>query len=94
MPRLKKNKWLPSIDWCEIQPQLVSALINRTLSNGNNLFISSLAETVLRRLFAALKMAGLVKKIFDTKRQRSMGASTFGAGGEPRCCSAKLLLLS
>lgn len=40
--------------------------INRTLSNGNNLFISSVAETVLRRLFTALKIAGVVKD-FDTK---------------------------
>ena len=46
--------------------------INRTLSNGNNLFISSVAETVLRRLFTALKIAGVVKD-FDTKGREAWG---------------------
>lgn len=45
--------------------------INRTLSNGNNLFISSLAETVLRRLFATLKMTGLVKTL--TQKAKKLG---------------------
>ncbi|WP_250691210.1 hypothetical protein, partial [Escherichia coli] len=39
---------------------------------GNNLFISSVAETVLRRLFTALKIAGVVKD-FDTKGREAWG---------------------
>lgn len=46
--------------------------INRALNNGNNLFISSVAETVLRCLFTALKKAGIVLA-FETKGREAWG---------------------
>ena len=42
----EKNKWLPSSDWCEIQPQLVSALGSTRRSATAIICLSAAAETV------------------------------------------------
>lgn len=46
--------------------------LNRTLSNGSNVFISSAAETVLRQLLKALQRAGVLRS-FDSKGREAWG---------------------
>ncbi|MCW0937423.1 DEAD/DEAH box helicase [Pantoea sp. RG18] len=56
-------------------PSWYQRWLTRSLNSGDNIFISSTSETILRLLYTALQRAGMVTS-FDTKGREAWGLST------------------